>query len=149
MTIETVLTCLENYLKLRELEGTEEEHEYTAARNQAGEALNEYIQKRFDSAMLEERRRSLSITKKVAVVDPSEIKVTWDEVAKLLDALNSSPVPIKEPKQLAEKDFVRWMQIYTGWYFNKRLPAMQLTSAKLELDLEEIELEEIEIEEKK
>ena len=137
MSIETVITCLEEYLKSRDLEGTDEAHIYYMARDRAGYALNDYIQKRFDSAMLEERRRSLSVTKKIAVVDPSEIKVTWDEVAKLLDAMNSAPTPIKEPKQMAEKDFIRWMQIYTDWYSGKRLPAMQLTSAKLELDLDD------------
>lgn len=132
---DNVLTALEKYLELKK--NSTEELPVTNAREEAGGALNDYIQKRFDTAMLEERRRSLSVTKKVAVVNPSQVKVTWDEVAKLLDALNNSPLPLKEPKQMFEKDFIRWMEIYTIWYQTKRLQAMQLPSASLELDLDE------------
>lgn len=134
MSIDIVLSALEEYLeRKRELC---DQTVLESARERAGYVLDEYIQQRFDSAILEERKRSMSPTRKVAIVNPDQIKVTWDEVAKLLDALNSSPVPLKHPKNMSEKDFVRWMEIYEKWYQYKRVKAMALPSAKLEIDLE-------------
>lgn len=136
MPIDKVINALEEYFELKQQ--SNDQIIVRKAREQAGYLLNDYIQKRFDAAMLEERRRAMSVTKKVAVVNPEQVKVTWEEVAKLLDALNSVPLPLQEPKQMESKNFVRWMEIYTNWYRKKRVEAMQLDAAtKLELELED------------
>lgn len=138
MAFDKVISALEEYFELKQV--TEDPITVRKARERAKYLLDDYIQRKFDSAMLEERRRSMSITKKVAVVNPNQIKVTWEEVAKLMDALNSAPNPLEEPKQVESKNLVRWMEIYTGWYKKKRIEAMKLDAVtKLELELEDEE----------
>ncbi len=124
MSIDRVLATLEQYFDMKDEVGASTS-EAKFARERAGMALNEYIQRQFDLLIMEERRRSSSITRRVEVPpDASAVQVSWIEVARLLDALNSPPMPPKN-LQSGTKEYQKWMDSYREWYEKKRGEAMR------------------------
>ena len=141
MTIDRLLSALEEYFSLKmeigrfECDSSVEPHILEDARFRAKMALNEHIRKQFDLAIEEERRRTSSVTRKMLIVDPTKAEISWDSVAKLLDALNSPPLPMKNITNI--EGIKTWMKAYEDWYKQKRVNAIKSTSSMLKLDLED------------
>lgn len=126
MKIESVLSTLEEYLELRREAGdaSSDVSVVGEAKDRAGRALNEYIRTRFNHLMIEERKSSTSPTRKVDIVNPSTAKVSWEEVAGLMDAVNAAPMPMKD---LSSQVLVhKWMANYKLWYEQKRRDALKI-----------------------
>lgn len=135
MRIESVLSSLEKYLELKKDAG--DSPDVGEARIQASNALDEYIQHRFDDLMFAERQKGGRITKKVVVPDVGSIKFTWDDIVHLIDALNSAPGILSDQHLRSAEAILRWMDNYKEWYFNKRLNAINVISPTLDLDLDD------------
>lgn len=120
MTINRLLATLEEYLELkREIGKSEDLDELKQASNRVELSLREYIQAYFDLAILEDRRKTSSITSKVDVLSPDKASYSWNDVAKLIDALNSAPIP---PKNLDDQEGIEnWVSVYREWFKNKKM----------------------------
>lgn len=134
MTIDRVLSTLEEYFHLKnELitnsdEGEADIHLIEDARFRAKMALNEHIKSQFDAVVNEETRRSSSnITSKIRVASPTDSTIiSWDDVVKMLDALNSPPTPLKHP---TIDNIIVWMDAYKSWYDSRRINAIKTISS--------------------
>lgn len=141
MDIETVLATLEEYFEIKRDLVSSIEPNVLKAKERAGRALNEYIQKRFDNLMVQQEHRKLSsstsTTRKMVIPDASGTKFTWEDIVGLLDALNTPPNPLASPEQLNNQEYVdRWMKSYKEWYLKKRSSAMRSLSSPQGLDLD-------------
>ena len=121
MGVEIVLATLEEYFSLkRDIgEGDGDGTDLDSTRDRAVRALNAYIDLRFNTMMLEEKRKVSTITKKMKAVDPNT-KVSWDGVSAAVDALNAPPMPPKD--RLASEKF---QDAYRKWYDGTRKNALR------------------------
>ena len=125
---DRLLFSLEEYFDLkRDLRDANSEA-LLQARERVQLCLEEYVRNHFHKLFLEENRRRLSSTRKMIAVQSPDNHLNWENVVKLLDALNAAPVPSKELSV--------WMAAYKEWYQNKRITAVNSINPKLELDLE-------------
>jgi hypothetical protein len=137
VNIDRLLASVEEYFEIRnEVGGSEDLAVLRAAKERVELALNEYFKSTLDRALLEERRRSSSSTRKIDIVNAGEARVSWEDVVKLIDALNSTPMPIRSVEDHTKLH--RWMRTYSDWYNNKRTVSLQPIIAPLDLDLEEV-----------
>ncbi len=141
MGVEIVLAALEEYFSIKRDVPDENDSMLDGAKSRAIRALNAYIDLRFNTMMLEEKRKVSTITKKMKAVNP-ETKVSWDGVAAAIDALNSPPQPPVNTNDRAAME--RWSGIYNEWYRKTRskalasvLPPSQEES--IELDMKDFE----------
>lgn len=139
MSVDRVLAALEEYFSLKrdlgEIE-TPVEPNVLAARDRAGMALNEYIQTRFNTLLIEDHHKIESPTIKVQIPDAGALKFSWEDIAGLMDALNSPPNPPSEKQIHNTEAITRWVRIYRLWYSQKRTEALRSLSPIQTLDLE-------------
>lgn len=137
MGVEIVLAALEEYFSLKRELGEEGEDMLDGAKDRAIRALNAYIDLRFNTMMLEEKRRVSTITKRMKAVDP-KTQVSWEGVSAAIDALNSPPQPPQNPQDRAAME--KWSISYNEWYRKTRNKALKsvLPEEPIEIDLEEI-----------
>lgn len=53
------------------------------------------------------------------------VKVSWEEVVHLLDALNAPPLPLSFHPPKDETAVREWMSVYSNWYYHKRTKALR------------------------
>jgi hypothetical protein len=138
MGVEIVLATLEEYFSLkRDIgEGDGDGTDLDSTRDRAVRALNAYIDLRFNTMMLEEKRKVSTITKRMKAVDPNT-KVSWDGVSAAVDALNAPPQPSQHPHP-GDK----FQDAYKKWYNGTRKKALmnilpETQEESLELSLAE------------
>lgn len=141
MSVNRLLASLEEYLAMkREVSDDIELDELRSASDRVELALKEYFQSYFDLALLEDRRKSSSITMKVPVIAPEQAVYSWNDVSALLDALNNAPVP---PNRLDDKEGMEhWVSVYREWFKAKRKINVNPIKKELELDFEELKRNE-------
>lgn len=144
MEINSVLAALEEYFEIkRDIGLFIEAPNLVEARERAGKTLNEYIQKKFDHLLYQqEKRKNTSVTQKIVLPDEENLKFSWDNVASLLDALNSLPNPLPKDKLNNEEAVIKWMNKYEEWFKNKRGTALRSVTSSFQLELDLGELEE-------
>jgi len=137
MTVDRLLASLEEYLDMKREVGTDTEFDaLKGASDRVEMALKEYFQNYFDRALLEDRRKTSSITMKVPVLSPEQAYYSWNDVSLLLDALNNAPVP---PTKLDDKESMKhWVSVYREWFKEKRKINVNPIKKELELDFEEL-----------
>lgn len=127
MKIENVFAALEEYFEARKnlSEGSAEgssEDSLVLIQERAKSSLDLYIKDQFNQLILDDKRDKTPTIEMVAV-NPSNVKVAWEDVVNLLDALNSPPLPL-EQENLSLRQASRWMEIYKEWYGKKRIDAL-------------------------
>lgn len=123
MGVEIVLAALEEYFSLKRDLGDDDQDgaDVEGTRDRAVRALNAYIDLRFSTMMLEEKRKVSTITKRMKAVDPNT-KVSWDGVSAAVDALNAPPTM---PKNILDaKSIERFKESYEKWYNQTRKKAL-------------------------
>ena len=137
MNTDQLLASLEEYFSIKQdLLGEEDLEALRAAKKRVDLCLKEYFRDNFDKAFLEERRRTSSETRKMSVVDPAGVvnkNIAWDDVVKILDFVNSCPIPVKDLRDPLKTD--KWMKNYNEWY-QKRMSVLNKIIPPLQLDLE-------------
>lgn len=136
MTFDRLMATIEEYLSLKQEIGITAEFEQLGQASKRIElALKEYLQNYFDRALLEDRRRSSSMTTKVNVIQPEDAVYSYNDIVKVLDLLNSAPIPLHD---MSDDNMVRhWMAIYSEWFLRKKKIKIQPTN-KLSLDLDDL-----------
>jgi hypothetical protein len=131
-----LLAALEEYLTLkRESQNSEDLEVLKSARTRVDSCLREYFTENFSKAMLEERRRTSSQTRNMATVSGNSVaNVSWENVVKVLDFLNSCPSPLKDVKNPVSAE--KWMAVYNDWH-QKRMEMLRKILPPLELDLDD------------
>jgi len=137
MSVNRLLASLEEYLAMkREIGDDIELNELRHASDRVELALKEYFQSYFDLALLEDRRKSSSITMKVPVMSPEQATYSWNDVSSLLDALNTAPVP---PTRLDDKQGMEhWVSVYREWFKAKRKININPIKKELDIDFEDL-----------
>lgn len=129
-SVDKLLSSIEEYFDLKKKENLDDAS-LEAARLRVHSALGDY----FLRALAEEKRKSSSATRKISVVKSANQSVSWDSVAKMIDALNACPLPMKD---IEGGNVTKWMQIYNDWYA-KRTAALNAIIPPIELDLSELD----------
>lgn len=139
MAINRLLAAMEEYLSLRKEVGISVDFdEVKQASKRVELALKEYLQYYFDRAILEDRRKTSSLTTKVDVLSPEQAVYSWNDIAKLLDALNSAPIPMRDTSD--DNSIRHWMAIYSEWFRNKKRLDVKPVKRELDLDFDDLKL---------
>ncbi len=118
MKIENVFAALETYFEAKKAGSID----LSEVQDKAKANLDLYIKDQFNQLILEDKKSKTPTIPDMLAVSPAEVKVAWEDVVNLLDALNSSPMPLSQDG--LENHMVRWMEIYTEWYRKKRVEAL-------------------------
>jgi hypothetical protein len=137
MTITRLLATLEEYFSMkRELGESGQLEELKEASKRVELSLREYVRAHFDRAIMEDRRKTSSLTRKVDIISPDKATYSWNDVVKLLDALNSAPIP---PRNLDDAEgLANWIAVYKEWFRNKRNVSLTPINQELSIDFEEL-----------
>lgn len=116
MSIQVLLTTLEEYFKAREdyAGGCLDKEGLQDAKKRVAQSLNQYIDWRADG-VLEERRRRISTNQSVHIADLLTSNMGFNSA---ISALNSAPLPLQNDIDL--ETFKNWMKTYRAWYIKER-----------------------------
>lgn len=132
LPVDRLLSSLEEYLSIKKEIVNGDTSDLTRlkdSKKRIESCLSEYFNINFDKAILEERRRLSSTTRKVTIIS----EVSWEDVVKLLDVLNNAPSPMNHISNI--EDVKHWMNVYQEW-FNRKKKDSTLKSLEQPLELE-------------
>jgi len=124
MSVEIVLAALEEYFSLKRDLGDSDNDgvELEPTRDRAVRALNAYIDLRFHTMLLQEKRKTSTVTSRIKPVNP-DTSVRWEGVAAAVDALNAPPTL---PTNMGDKASLdRFKSSYDRWYGDTRKRALE------------------------
>jgi CRISPR/Cas system CMR-associated protein Cmr5 small subunit len=135
MAVNRLLATLEDYLAMKREVGKDcDISELKEASKRVELSLREYLQNYFDRALMEDRRRSSSQTTEVMIMSADRATYSWNDVCKILDALNNAPIP---PVNLDDKESIdHWLAVYKEWFKAKK--QIVINPSKLDLDFTDI-----------
>jgi hypothetical protein len=125
MSADTILATLVDYLNTKQAisDGTAHPEELAASKKRFADALNEYLDWRFE-ASYEKRRKHMS-SQRIQAADAinSTVKGTAASI-RSMSALNSAPPP---PKDKNPEAVEKWYRDYKAWYENARKKGMNIS----------------------